>query len=259
MLPQIGGPETAGCHHADAGHTLLNLVEFGRNADHIVVRLDGGNAIRLDADLLEDRRTDVDLLDVAVEGYGEDTLVAPVTVIALIGFVEIVKRQIPLCHIFVERLQEALGGEITQPRREELDGVEAGIAGQEFGDDLVVHGIVGDRDQINLDAGEIGERLGLLLGRFTVSGADGEANRLAGVFLAHGFPVDGADPVLLRIPQLVIVAELVLVAVFLLDHVADIDFGQHVRGIRHLRIGAIDVEQRDAARTGNQGRSSGRG
>ena len=86
-------------------------------------------------------------------------------------------------------------------------------------------------------------------GRFAVGGADGEAHGLAGMLLADGFPVDGADPVLLRIPQLVIVAELVLLAVFLLHHVADIDLGQHVGGVRQvLRIGAAHVEQRDAAR-----------
>ena len=104
-------------------------------------------------------------------------------------------------------------------------------------------------DEVDLDAREFGEGLGLLLGRFTVGGADGEAHGLAGVFLADGFPVDGADPVLLRIPQFVVVAELVLLAVFLLHHVADVDLGQHVGRVRQvLRIGAAHVEQRDAAR-----------
>ena len=216
------------------------------------------HAVGVDADLLEDRRTDVNLLDVAVEGNAEDALVRPVAVVALIGLVEVVEGQGPLGDIFIERLQEALRGEVAEPGREELDGVEAGVAREELGHDLVVHRIVRDGDELDLDAGELREGLDLLLRGFTVGGADGEADGLAGVLLADGFPVDGADPVLLRVPQLIIVAELVLLAIFLLHHVADVDLGQHIGGIGQvLRIGAAHVEQRYAAGAGSKGKPCG--
>jgi len=262
VFPGIGGPEAAAGHQAHAGNAWLRLVEFGREAQHFVIGRNGVDAVDLvDADLLEDRRAYMHLLDVAVERNAEDTFVAPTAIVGLIGFIPVIKGQLPLGDIFVQRLQEALRGEVTEPWREELDGVEAGIAGQEFGHDLVIHGIVRDRHDVDLDAGKVSERLGLLLGRFTVSRAHRETHRLAGVLLADRFPVRSADPVDLGIPQLVVVTELVLVAVFLLDEFADVERCQHVSGIRQvLRIGAAHVEQRDAACAGCECRTgSGRG
>ncbi len=46
---------------------------------------------------------------------------------------------------------------------------------------------------------------------FTVGSTHGEAYGFAGMFLADGFPISGADPVLLRIPKFIVVAELDIV------------------------------------------------
>jgi hypothetical protein len=228
----------------------FRLVEFGRDAQHFVIGRNGVGAVDLvDADLLEDRRTHVHLLDVAVEGNAKDALVAPVTIVALIGFIPVVERQLPLGHIFVERLQGSPG------RRSHR------ATARRTGWRRSRHCRTGIRPRpcrtwcrpewrhdVDLDAREVFERLGLFDGRFTVGSTHGEAHGLAGVFLADRFPVSGADPVLLGIPQLVVVSELVLFAVFLLDEAADVDLRQHVGRVRQVcAIGAAHIEQVHAA------------
>ena len=73
------------------------------------------------------------------KGMPIEALVAPMAVIQQIGLVEIVDRQFPLGGIFIQRLEEALCREVAEPGREELQRVEAGVAGEELGHDLVVH------------------------------------------------------------------------------------------------------------------------
>ena len=141
-----------------------------------------------------------------------------------------------------------MGGKVAEPGREVLDGIKAGVATKEFGDDLVVHGVIRDGDKFDLDAGQGFKWRNLFLGGFTVGSTDGEAHGLAGVFLADGFPIGGADPVLRGIPKFIVVAQLVLVAVFLLDHLADADVLQHVGRVGHGGKAPIDVEHVDTSR-----------
>ncbi len=138
MLPGIGRPEAARRHEADAGHALVGLVELGREPDQIVIGLDGVLGIDIAAGhFLESIWADMDHLDVAVERNAVETLAAPIAVVELVGVVEIIDRQFPLGGIVIELGEEARSGEIAKPGREELQRIEAGIAGNEFGDDLV--------------------------------------------------------------------------------------------------------------------------
>ena len=255
MLPQIGGPEAAARHHADAGNAWFRLVEFGRQADHLVVGRNGVDRIRIRAQhLLEDGLADVHHLQVAVERHAVHALVAEVAVVQAERIVEVVERESPLGGIVVELGKQALGCEVAQPRREELHAVERRVARQRLGHDLVVHVAIGNGDEIDVDAGEVVEGLGALQRRFTVVRGDQEADGLACVFLADGFPVGGADPILLRIPHELVALEAVLLLIVLVDVAGHVDLGQDVGRVRQvLRIGAAHVEHRHATRTRHEG------
>ena len=202
VLPGIGRPEAAGAHQADAGDARLQLVELAGELDELVVgRHRLRHVDRAAEHLLDHRLAQVDHPEVAVERDAVEAGVGDLAVVEQVGVVEVVERQAPLRRILVERREEARGGEVAEPGREELQRVEGGVAGDELGHRLVIEAVVRDRHQLDLDAGELLERLQAGSGRFRIGRADGEAHRLACLCPAHRLPVHGADPVELGIPE----------------------------------------------------------
>ena len=253
MLPRIGRPEAASGHHADARDARLDLVHLaGDTQQLVVVRHRAPDVDAAAEDLLGQRLPQVDHLDVAVEGNAVEALVAEIAVVEAIGVVEVVERQLPLLGVVVELGEEARRREVAEPGREELQRIERGVAGDELRDRLVVEAVVRDGDELDLDAGQLLEGHEALGRRFLIGRADGEAYRLAGLRRAHGVPIDGADPVLGRVPE-GLAGHRVEVAIVLADVVVDRDLVEH-----RLRVGQV-LRQREAGarETGADGGAGG--
>ena len=236
MLPGIGRPEAARAEHADTRHTAAQLVGFGRDFDQVIIGGDGLHPVdRAAQHLFHDRIADVDHLDVAVE-RNADHLAAEIAIVQPVGVVEVIERQLPLDGIFVQGRKEAWTGKVTEPSREELQRIERGIARDEFGNRLVIEAVIRDRHQFDLDARQRLERLQAFGSAVGISGADGKADGLAGLFAADLFPIDRADPVFRRIPQR-IVGHAVKLAVILADIARDRDFIQNRLDVRQTGTG----------------------
>ncbi len=142
----------------------------------------------------------MDHLNVAIERNAVHSAVEE-AVIDAIGVIEVIKRQTPFVRETIKLMQKTRCCKVAQPWRKELQGIETGIAGNEFGQGLVIETAVGDRNQLDGDTGQFLEWNKPVGRRLCICGTHGKTNRRTGKLAAGPFPVDGPDPVLVRVPR----------------------------------------------------------